>query len=435
MPSIRFRTKTNGKVNSIYLRFKQGNLFDVEVSTGIKVPKGKFSISLQRINYTEQVDYKKLNNKLRILKNFVHNQYSIDSIEGLIINNKWLKDKINNYLNIKTKDNKLNEKAFLTAFMQTFIDDAKGRLNNGNNPIKQRTIQHYETTKNKIEIFEKYKGTIIRLPDLSLMFHHNFIEYLTNEELLNPNTIGGYIDVIKQVCKKAELKGYKVNRDYKNSMFYSPSNKTLDTYLTIEEIHKINDHKLKYDYLDNARDWLIISVWTGLRISDLMTLNESNIEDNFIKKDTLKTKFPVIIPIHNQVKSILNKRNGSFPRKISDQNYNRYIKLVCKEVGIVEEINGFKSSPIEVGNGLQKKRIYRKKEGIYPKFELISSHVGRRSFASNHYGNLDTLTLMKITGHQTEKQFLDYIKITPIEYAKKLKIYWEEIDFHKFINS
>jgi hypothetical protein len=32
---------------------------------------------------------------------------------------------------------------------------------------------------------------------------------------------------------------------------------------------------------------------------------------------------------------------------------------------------------------------------------------------------------MKITGHKTEAQFLSYIKITPKEYAEKLKAYWK----------
>jgi integrase len=54
----------------------------------------------------------------------------------------------------------------------------------------------------------------------------------------------------------------------------------------------------------------------------------------------------------------------------------------------------------------------------YPKYELVSSHVCRRSFATKLYRKIDTLTIMKITGHKTEKQFLEYIKITPKEYAE-----------------
>ena len=74
----------------------------------------------------------------------------------------------------------------------------------------------------------------------------------------------------------------------------------------------------------------------------------------------------------------------------------------------------------------KEKIIHRKKFGKYPKYELVSSHVCRRSFATNLYGKIDTLTIMKITGHKTEKQFLEYIKITPKEYAEKLKDFWKK---------
>ncbi len=65
--------------------------------------------------------------------------------------------------------------------------------------------------------------------------------------------------------------------------------------------------------------------------------------------------------------------------------------------------------------------------GIYPKHELVSSHICRRTFATLLYGKIDTLTIMKITGHQTERQFLGYIKITPKEYAENLKAYWKSL--------
>jgi integrase len=67
----------------------------------------------------------------------------------------------------------------------------------------------------------------------------------------------------------------------------------------------------------------------------------------------------------------------------------------------------------------------RKEFGTYPKYELITSHSCRRSFASNLYGKLPNMTIMAITGHKTETQFLKYIKITSAENATKLKEHWE----------
>jgi hypothetical protein len=150
MPTLSYRTRTRNKSNSIFLRYRQGNQFDTEASTGIQVPKGKWSSSQQRINPTDEIDYEKLNAKLRDLKVFIERQYSKDSTEGVIINNKWLKQHLNSFLKRKTTDSIVDEKHFFLAFLDSFIENAKKRLDSQNNPIKYRTIQHYQTTKNKI---------------------------------------------------------------------------------------------------------------------------------------------------------------------------------------------------------------------------------------------------------------------------------------------
>ena len=71
--------------------------------------------------------------------------------------------------------------------------------------------------------------------------------------------------------------------------------------------------------------------------------------------------------------------------------------------------------------------IHRKVMEIYPKHELVSSHICKRTFATLLLGKIDTLTIMKITGHQTERQFLGFIKITPKQYEENLKAYWKSL--------
>jgi integrase len=51
----------------------------------------------------------------------------------------------------------------------------------------------------------------------------------------------------------------------------------------------------------------------------------------------------------------------------------------------------------------------RKETGTFQKYELITSHICRRSFATNHYTLLSNKIIMRVTGHATERQFLDYI--------------------------
>lgn len=44
-----------------------------------------------------------------------------------------------------------------------------------------------------------------------------------------------------------------------------------------------------------------------------------------------------------------------------------------------------------------------------PKYKAVSSHIGRRSFATNYYGKISTAHLITATGHSSEKQFLEYV--------------------------
>ena len=100
---------------------------------------------------------------------------------------------------------------------------------------------------------------------------------------------------------------------------------------------------------------------------------------------------------------------------ISDQKFNKYIKEICQKVKFTQLVEGSKIN----------KKTKRKEEGMYPKWELVSSHICRRSFATNLYGKVDNLTIMAITGHQTETLFLKYIKTTDTEKAEKLKEFWD----------
>ena len=67
----------------------------------------------------------------------------------------------------------------------------------------------------------------------------------------------------------------------------------------------------------------------------------------------------------------------------------------------------------------------------HKKFELVSSHTARRSFATNLYkSGFPAISIMQITGHRTETAFLKYIKVTPKEHAKLLALHWQKQGSH-----
>ena len=139
-----------------------------------------------------------------------------------------------------------------------------------------------------------------------------------------------------------------------------------------------------------------------------------------------KTNARMKIPLLKKVQDILFKRGGEFPRKISDVNLNLYIKQVCEISGINEIVYNGKVMVVERED---KSKIIRKVFGSYPKYELVTSHIGRKSFASNFYEKIPTAYLLNFTGHTTEKQLLTYINKTDVEKAKSTAQIFNKLGF------
>ncbi|WP_370214022.1 phage integrase SAM-like domain-containing protein [Mesoflavibacter profundi] len=426
MATINFIVKGKKGYSNILIRFKNGRKFDYSASTELKVLPNHWSKAKQKVKNISDAIYKdEVNDHLFELEKFIIKEFNKDNSTGVFIDREWLKTKIANHFNRPTDELSL-DKVYFLPFIERFIELAPSRIIKGKNkPVSKGTITKYNTTKNKlIEYQERFK-TRLKFTDLNLTFYDKFVNYLNQEQNINLGTIGNYIGTIKTIARDAKLQGLPVHEHINHPKFFAPKVKADSIYLKDSEINIIYNHDYKgVERLENARDLFIIGLRTGLRISDFLRLKETNIKEGFIEIETKKTNQNVIIPMHPQVKAILEKHNG-FPRKISDQKFNLHIKEVCKVAGFTQMVEG----------SLINSKTKRKEKGVFPKYKLVSSHICRRSFASNLYGEIPNMTIMAITGHQTEAQFLKYIKITPKENAKKLQEYWlkqkEENNFEK----
>jgi integrase len=431
-----FVIKSKTELSSIYVRFWDSNRIDQKTKTGLTVKFSNWSESKKQVKNNILTPEKDLiNDTLRKLENYLIEQYNTDYINQKTINKNWLKEKIKTFFGRADKEEL--HKIYFTDWIQKYIDECPIRLYKGE-PVKKRTIQHYTTTKYKLEGYEKHFNVKLRFQDINLEFYRNFVFYAQNVEKINNNTIGGYITNLKKWCKIIDIEGHPINPQYRHSEFSTISNKTKDIYLNEDEINKVYQHDFSdSERLDKTRDNFIIGLRTGLRISDFMKLKQLNIVGDYIEIETSKTEHPVVIPMHSQVKAILQKRNGELPPVISDQKFNEYVKEVCKTIGFAEMVDGAKmvnkkdEKDFFGDSKVKIKSMMRKEFGTFPKHELITSHTCRRSFASNLYGKLDNPTIMAITGHKTETMFLKYIKITPREHAEKLKEHWQKLEIEK----
>jgi integrase len=417
MATINYLIKGEKNATNILLRFKNGRKFDLTQSTDLKVEPKKWSAAKQKVRLTADDNSKdEVNNKLIDLEKYIFDEFNLDNSRGESIDKHWLKKKIANFFN-RPIDETAVDQVFFIPFVDTFIKHAPTRIIKGKNkPLAKGTITKYKTTLHKLKEFENRFKIKLKFTDLDLTFYDRFVNFLSQEQKINLGTIGNYIGTIKTIARDAKLKGLPVHPHIEHPNFFVPKVTADSVYLKDEEINKIYNHDYKgVERLENARDLFIIGLRTGLRISDFLRLKTTDIIDGYIEIETKKTGQFVTIPLHPQVKEILEKHNG-FPRMISNQKFNLHIKDVCEEAGFTHKVEGSKMN----------KKTKRKEKGEYAFHELVTSHVCRRSFASNLYGKLDNLTIMAITGHQTETQFLKYIKITKKEKAEKLKAYWQK---------
>ncbi len=414
MATIKCLIQSKNPNSNIYVRLSidRDNVF--KRKTGFVVNPDNWSASKGQPKLNDE-SLKKLKTDLDDLCTKLEQKYNLATSLGSEINGNWLQDTIDDILN-KKKRTDLDR---LTNYFQYYIDCLPNKVDTkGRRGVSKTTVTKYSTILTKIKDFEKNQKKHFYVKDVDLKFRHEIIKYFTEVENLGSNTTGRYIKFIKTVCYDARRNGIETNVQLESIKGYTE--KVEKIFLTFDELKKIENKNYTRPALENAKDWLIIGCYIGQRVSDLLVLKKDNINLRngleLIELTQKKTGKLVAIPIHPKVKAILKKRNGAFPTQISSQRFNEYIKDIAKLAKLNQKIEG----------SCLDKETNRKKHGTFEKWQLVTSHICRRSFASNFYGEIPTALLINITAHSTEKQFLDYIGKTPTDYAIQLADYWSK---------
>jgi integrase len=414
MATVHFLTKGKGEKSKIYIRFTDGRETDFMRATKYEVHKKYWKSDKQRIgNFNDAENKDQINGYLHDLEKYVKERYLIDYKKGVFISSEWLRQVVFDFSNRKDKTD-LN---YFAQYGKYFLENLPLRVSpaTGKMGVSKRTIEHYKNAINKVNAFNK----TLLVGDVSLKFERDFIKYLTEVENLGLNTVGRTVKFVKTICKDAKRYGVATHNELDSIKGFSA--KVDFIYLNEQEIGIIAEYDFSNSpFLDNARDWLIVGLHTGQRVGDFMSFTKETIKDEYLEFEQKKTGAKTIVPIHQRVKDVLNKYNGNFPRQISEQKFNEYIKEVCKKAEIKDIVEGGKLEKLKNGK-------FRKVHGKYPKHELVSSHICRRSFATNHYGKIPTPVIMSITNHTTEKMFLNYIGKTSKDHAEEMNKYWEQL--------
>ncbi|MES2592702.1 MAG: tyrosine-type recombinase/integrase [Bacteroidota bacterium] len=404
MATIKYFIQSKNNPAGIYIRLKEGRNIDAKAKTKFAINPNDWSKTKGQPKDLKEVGFKDLHTDLSQLSNRLLKHYN-NSVSKDTINTQWLKDFLYPPQQVQEIPNKL-----LVYFDYYSLHKES--------TLQTSTHKKLKVNKHLIERFQKETKREYFIKDVNADFKLRFEEYCKKEKYAI-NTIARAIKFIKTICYHAQNNGIETH--FQLNSITTKLEKVEKIFLNINEIEKIQKKELEHEYLINARDWLIISCETGQRVSDFMRFKKEQIRYEgqvpLIEFTQVKTGKKMAIPLSERVMKILKKRKGNFPRQISDQRFNEYIKEVCKVAELTEKIKGSKAQT--------KEKITRKESGNFEKWELVTSHIGRRSFATNYYGEIPTALLINVTGHSTETMFLEYIGKTVTEQAIQLAEYFK----------
>jgi site-specific recombinase XerD len=319
----------------------------------------------------------------------------------------------------------VNSNMKFADYLESFIE---------NSSLANQTLKNYRVVLSKICAWEKETGQILRFSNVDIHFYRSFEKFIysqINKHTGNPysiNFFGSMIKIIKKMMNQALADGLTKATGHKHKDFAAPSETADTVYLSVDELYKIHNLKITVEKLKEVhpktpehllqrkiksynlvKNLFLIGAFTGLRVSDFNRLEDINFDDDLLRIKTKKTLTPVVVPVHPVVKQILE--NGfRFSRRVSEQKINKQIKKICQLAEITQKI--------EVTRTYAKKPVKMTAE----KWELVSTHTARRSAATNMFkAGIPSISIMKITGHRTEKSFMKYIKIEPEVNAEILK--------------
>ena len=394
MATVKFLLQSKSEIANIYIRFSIDRKTILKRKSGFTInPKYWSETFAQPIQKSKET--KELKSKLSKLSDFISDSYNDAVSKGVEFTGEWLQDQIDIFNNKKT----VIELDVLLNYIQKYIDDAPYKRNQKKETgLSDGRVQNLKLFKNTIERYQKeaFKGKRILIKDVNLQFVENYKIWLFKQNY-SVNYVGKNIANIKTVCNDAFKNDIETSTQVKNFKGVSESKEPQDIIVLSEmEQESIKKAVLAREALINARKWLLLGCLIGQRAGDLLSITENNIKEisgaKIIELKQQKTGKLVAIPLLPKAIEIIE---SGMPYKISLSRFNEYIKDVCKEA----ELN----TPTK----------WRKKETqgepsvikVSPKHEAVSSHICRRSFATNFYGRIPTPILMNITAHGTERMF------------------------------
>jgi site-specific recombinase XerD len=329
-----------------------------------------------------------LNQFLKTTANFLEDEFNQSQILGKKISIESLKDALAKRFDQETGYNVFEK-------FDEFIEVSKISR-------AATTIRKYKTTINQMKRFCNDKRINLTFDSFDLTFDERFKDFLINDLKLTNNTVAKHYKTLKVFLNWATEKGYNTSTEFNKLKAREIDGEIY--FLDWDELMRLFYLEIESDKLKRVRDLFCFGCFTGLRFSDIINLKQENINNDTIVVNTLKTGTKAIIPLNKYSRIIYDRYKSADKynlfQSISNQKMNTYLK----ELGKLAEIN----TPVQIIRYSGAERIER----LVPKYEVLTSHVARKTFITNAMiKGMTTEVIMDITTHSSYKAFKRYFKI------------------------
>lgn len=375
----------------------------IEFTTGYRIDAAKWDADKQRVKNgcTNKLKQSASEINADLLKYYteIQNVFKEFEVQEIMPSTQQLKDAFN--LRIKNTAEEPQEDVE-TSFWDVFDEFVK-ECGNQNNWTKS-TYEKFAAVKSHLKEFKD--DVVFEYFDESGL--NEYVNFLRDEKDMRNSTIGKQIGFLKWFLRWSFKKGYHQNIAYDT---FRPKLKTAPKkiiFLTWNELNKLKDYQIPQDkqYLERVRDVFLFCCFSSLRYSDVRNLKRWDVKSDHIEVTTVKTADNLIIELNDYSKAILEKykdiqfEDDMVLPVISNQKMNDYLK----ELGELAEIDEPVRETYYKGN----ERI----DEIFPKYALLSTHAGRRTFICNALAlGIPAEVVMKWTGHSDYKAMKPYIDI------------------------
>ena len=326
------------------------------------------------------------------------------------------------------------EREKIWFFLENFCADiVSGKRLNGNDRYSPNTCKVWNSFKkiyDKFDIKHQY-----RWDDINRELISKFLASMAEQKYM-VTAINKYLVCFRALVGYAYADGIH-NNDRALKLFskkkIEEKDKAVEIYLSEEELQALYEMDIT-GLKGQVRDVFLVGCYTCQRVSDYTNISESC----FIKtaKGTpvirliqKKTHNEVKIPIMNpNLRAICEKYEYNIPC-ISDVIINRYIKKILQELSETVPSLGKK---VATKLTMKQKGLIQKgkldvecdPEGnaILPRYNCVTTHTARRIGITNMYlsNKYTILQMMHVSGHKTQKTFMDYIKLSSDEIADEI---------------